>query len=111
LSLLIVSLTVADQEKVMAKRFALLLSASMAASLAIAAGTGPTHPEKSREHPLDTREPRQDVIEGRDGNQAQPRPPTLETPEETAPTEPAEPSLQPGPSDPRSTGSGAPAAS
>ena len=57
------------------------------APLAAATGTGPTLPEKSREHPLDTREPRQDVIEGRDGRQDLSRPPTLETPAEVPSTE------------------------
>jgi hypothetical protein len=56
-------------------------------SLASATGTGPTLPEKSREHPLDTREPRQEVIDGRGGNQEPPRPPTLETPREVLPAE------------------------
>ncbi|MCQ2030798.1 hypothetical protein [Stutzerimonas zhaodongensis] len=55
--------------------------------LALATGTGPTLPEKSREHPLDTREPRQDVIEGASGSQNQPRPATLETPRELPTTE------------------------
>lgn len=66
--------------------------------LALATGTGPTLPEKSREHPLDTREPRQDVIEGRSGSQDQPRPATLEKPTEL-PT--AEPSPQDGDADVR----------
>ncbi len=55
--------------------------------LVSAAGTGPTLPEQSREHPLDTREPRQDVIEERGGSQQQPRPATLEAPREVTPTE------------------------
>jgi hypothetical protein len=58
-----------------------------AAPLALATGTGPTLPEKSRKHPLDTREPRQDVIEDRGGSQDQLRPPTLDTPLDVTPTE------------------------
>lgn len=59
------------------------------AAPALATGTGPTIPEKSREHPLDTREPRQDVIDPPD--ERQPRPPTLEAPPEVPPLEPMEP--------------------
>lgn len=59
------------------------------AAPALATGTGPTLPDKSREHPLDTREPRQDVIETPD--RQEPRPPTLEAPPEVPPPEPVEP--------------------
>lgn len=58
------------------------------APLVSATGTGPTMPEKSRDNPLDTREPRQDVIEERGGSEQQPRPPTLEVPRKMAPTTP-----------------------
>lgn len=51
----------------------------------LATGTGPTLPEKSREHPLDNREPRQDIIETPD--EGKPRPPTLESPPVEAPPE------------------------
>ncbi|WP_312591769.1 hypothetical protein [Stutzerimonas nitrititolerans] len=42
---------------------------------AMADNTGPTHPEKSREHPLDNREPRQDIIERPQERDAVPVPP------------------------------------
>lgn len=87
----------------MAKRMALLVSTMMVASMTIAAGTGPTHPEKSREHPLDSREPRQDIIDDGGDSQAQPRPPTLEAPPEVppvesieAPSQPTRPGAEPG---------------
>ncbi len=51
-------------------RVPLFLLTLMAAAAAFAAGTGPTHPNKAREHPLDAREPRQEVIEH--GDQAAP---------------------------------------
>lgn len=63
-------------------------------SAASATGTGPTLPEKSREHPLDNREPRQEVIERREDVQRQP-PPTLEAPPEVSPVEPVERRGQP----------------
>jgi hypothetical protein len=66
-----------------------------AASVALATGTGPTLPEKSREHPLDNREPRQDVIDQQNDTQRQPRPPTLEAPPEVPPVEPIERPSQP----------------
>ena len=50
----------------------------VAAAPALATGTGPTLPEKSREHPLDNREPRQDIIDSPD--EREPRPPTLDAP-------------------------------
>ncbi|HAB64420.1 MAG TPA: hypothetical protein DCE49_09605 [Pseudomonas sp.] len=87
----------------MAIRVSLFVSTLMAASLAIAAGTGPTHPAKAREHPLDTREPRQDVIESGDDSQGQPRPPTLEAPPEVPPVTPVE---RPSPPDRPGTRSG-----
>jgi hypothetical protein len=90
----------------MAIRVSLAVSTLMAASLAIAAGTGPTHPEKAREHPLDTREPRQDVIESGDDSQGHPRPPTLEVPPEVPPVTPAERPSSPDRQDPRSGESG-----
>jgi hypothetical protein len=71
----------------MDKRVPVLVLMVAAAPLVSATGTGPTLPEKSREHPLDTREPRQDVIEDRSGSQDKPRPPTLEAPTETPPAE------------------------
>lgn len=86
----------------MAIRVSLFVSTLMAASLAIAAGTGPTHPEEAREHPLDTREPRQDVIESGDDSQGQPRPPTLEAPPEVPPVTPVERPSSPDRPDPRS---------
>jgi len=68
----------------------LIFTATLAvAAPALATGTGPTLPEKSREHPLDTREPRQDVIDAPD--ERQPRPPTLEAPPAVPPLEPVEP--------------------
>lgn len=42
---------------------------------AVADGTGPTQPEKSREHPLDNREPRQEIIERPQERDAAPVPP------------------------------------
>ncbi|MGE6661905.1 hypothetical protein ACQKEK_14370 [Pseudomonas sp. NPDC077408] len=90
----------------MAIRVSLAVSTLMAASLAIAAGTGPAHPEKAREHPLDTREPRQDVIESGDDSQGQPRPPTLEAPPEVPPVTPVERPSSPDRQDPRSGESG-----
>lgn len=66
-------------------RIPVLVLTVLAASLASATGTGPTFPEKSREHPLDSREPRQDVIDDRDSSPDQPRPPTLEAPQEGLP--------------------------
>lgn len=79
----------------MAMRTALFISTVMVASMTMAAGTGPTQPEKSREHPLDNREPRQDVIEEGAMPGAQPRPPTLEAPPEVAPAESIEAPSQP----------------
>ncbi|HBM07358.1 hypothetical protein CXF92_19830 [Pseudomonas sp. Choline-3u-10] len=86
----------------MAIRVSLFVSTLMAASLTIAAGTGPTHPEEAREHPLDTREPRQDVIESGDDSQGQPRPPTLEAPPEVPPVTPDERPSSPDRPDTRS---------
>jgi hypothetical protein len=68
-------------------RIAVFILTLVAASLALATGTGPTLPEKSREHPLDTREPRQDVIDRNSGSQDQPKPPTFEAPPEVSPEE------------------------
>ncbi|MCQ4257210.1 hypothetical protein [Stutzerimonas stutzeri] len=79
-------------------RVPVLVMMVAAAPLVSATGTGPTLPEKSREHPLDTREPRQDVIEDRSGSQDKPRPPTLESPTEP----PAEQPSQDGDTDARS---------
>lgn len=67
-----------------------LLIASLVTSSAFATGTGPTMPEKTREHPLDNREPRQEVIDRQGDSQRQPRPPTLESPPEISPIEPVE---------------------
>ena len=64
----------------------------VAATPALATGTGPTLPEKSREHPLDNREPRQDVIDSPD--EGEQRPPTLEAPPEVPPLEPVQPQPQ-----------------
>ncbi len=69
------------------------------AAPALATGTGPTLPEKSREHPLDTREPRQDIIDS--PAEGEPHPPTLESPPVDAPPgmpplEPVEPRPEPG---------------
>lgn len=67
----------------------LFVIASLAlAGSASATGTGPTLPEKSREHPLDVREPRQEIIDR--PNDRQPRPPTLDAPPEVPPQEPVE---------------------
>lgn len=41
--------------------------------MALATGTGPTHPEKTRQGPLDTSEPRQEVIEQERGEPGQQR--------------------------------------
>lgn len=71
-------------------RLSIFVASLALASAALATGTGPTLPEKSREHPLDTREPRQDVIDLPDGGEGQPRPPTLEAPPEIPPVEPTE---------------------
>lgn len=43
----------------------ILITALASVTTVHAEGTGPTLPERSREHPLDNREPRQDVIEDR----------------------------------------------
>lgn len=71
----------------MKMRIPVLVMMVSIAPLALATGTGPTLPEKTRESPLDTREPRQDVIDDSGSNQTQPRPPTLEAPREDAPTQ------------------------
>ncbi|WP_313089019.1 hypothetical protein [Pseudomonas sp.] len=84
-------------------RVPLLLLTLTATAAAFADGTGPTHPNKAREHPLDAREPRQEVIEH--GDQADPpRPPTLESPPAVPPIEPSEQrqTRQPGLDDRRS---------
>ncbi|MGK9066093.1 hypothetical protein [Stutzerimonas chloritidismutans] len=74
----------------------LLLSIGLSVTGSVLAeGTGPTHPEKSRTHPLDTREPRQDVIEQPGDKASSPRPPTLEAPPAVPPPEPTE-RRQPG---------------
>jgi len=83
----------------MAIRVSLFVSTFMAASLAIAAGTGPAQPGQSREHPLDTREPRQEIIDSDNSSQGQSRPPTLEAPPIVPPVEPAE--VPPQPDGPR----------
>lgn len=79
----------------MAMRTALFISTVMVASMAMATGTGPTQPEKSREHPLDNREPRQDVIEEGAPSGGQSRPPTLEAPPEVPPVDSIEAPSQP----------------
>ncbi|AHL73861.1 hypothetical protein CH92_01635 [Stutzerimonas stutzeri] len=87
-------------------RFPIFAASLVLASAALATGTGPTLPEKSREHPLDNREP-QDVIERPDADSRQPRPPTLEAPPAIEPVEPIErrsPSERP---ERRDTGAGA----
>lgn len=76
-------------------RLLIFAATCAAASAALATGTGPTLPEKSREHPLDNREPRQDVIDQQNDTQRQPRPPTLEAPPEVPPVEPSERPSQP----------------
>ena len=66
------------------------------AAPALATGTGPTLPGNSREHPLDNREPRQDVIDA--PGERESRPPTLEAPPGEAPplgTPPERPPLEP----------------
>ena len=65
----------------------------VAAAPALATGTGPTLPEKSREHPLDNREPREGVIDAPDKREL--RPPTLDAPPEVPPLEPVEPAPPP----------------
>ncbi|WP_413042708.1 hypothetical protein [Pseudomonas sp. YJ42] len=87
-------------------RLPILVAGLVLASAVLATGTGPTLPEKSREHPLDNREPRQDVIEPQDDTPSQPRPPTLDAPPAMPPVEPIErrsPSERP---EPRGTGAG-----
>ncbi|UPQ83128.1 hypothetical protein M0M42_01560 [Pseudomonas knackmussii] len=74
----------------MSMRLPLLIASLALVSSAFATGTGPTMPEKTREHPLDNREPRQEVIDRQGDSQRQPRPPTLESPPEIAPIEPVE---------------------
>lgn len=69
-------------------RIPVLVMMVAVAPLVSATGTGPTLPEKSREDPLDTSEPRQDVIDERGGSEQQARPPTLEVPRKMAPTTP-----------------------
>ncbi|WP_217477525.1 hypothetical protein [Stutzerimonas stutzeri] len=69
-------------------RLGFFIASLMLASSASATGTGPTLPEKSREHPLDNREPRQEIIDRQDDRQ--PRPPTLEAPPEIPPQAPVE---------------------
>ncbi len=76
-------------------RLSFFVTSLALASTAFATGTGPTLPEKSREHPLDNREPRQEVIDRQDDSQRQPRPPTLEAPPEIPPVEPVERRPQP----------------
>src|SRR5690606_313011 len=56
-------------------RHFLLVAILGVATGAMADNTGPTHPEKSREHPLDNREPRQDIIERPQERDAVPVPP------------------------------------
>ncbi len=46
-----------------ALRCCVLLVALAGSQVVPAGGTGPTHPEKARQHPLDSSEPRQEVIE------------------------------------------------
>ena len=71
-------------------RLSFFLASLALASAASATGTGPTLPEKSREYPLDNREPRQETIDRQDDGGRQPRPPTLEAPPEVPPVEPVE---------------------
>ena len=85
----------------MVTRIWLCASILITAPLAIAAGTGSTHPEKAREHPLDSREPRQGVIEGE--SHGQPRPPTPESLPEAPPVIPVENPSQPVRPDARSS--------
>lgn len=93
----------------MTLRIVLFVSILVAAPLASAGGTGSTHPEKAREHPLDSREPRQGVIESDGASQGQPRPPTLETLPDVPPETPAESPPQPARPDTRSIENGDPA--
>ena len=69
------------------KSFQLILAAVLVlSSLAQADETGPTHPEAARGHPLDIREPRQDVIEPAGHHRQVPDetlPPTLDRPATT----------------------------
>lgn len=66
----------------------LVLAALLALPAAVLAEeTGPTHPQPAREHPLDIREPRQDVIESPGNDRPVPQPgrdqalpPTLDRP-------------------------------
>lgn len=88
-------------------RLSFFVASLALASAALATGTGPTLPEKSREHPLDNREPRQQIID-RDDSQRQPRPPTLEAPPEIPPVEPIERRPKPDPERRGSEASGNP---
>ena len=72
----------------MDSRLLFFIASLVLAGSASATGTGPTLPEKSREHPLDNREPRHAVIDRQD--ERQPRPPTLEAPPEVPPQDPVE---------------------
>ena len=63
----------------MDSRLLFFIASLVLAGSASATGTGPTLPEKSREHPLDNREPRHEVIDRQD-----------EAPPEVAPQDPVE---------------------
>jgi len=69
-----------------ALRCCVLLVALAGSQVVPAGGTGPTHPEKARQHPLDSSEPRQEVIERprdtREGSEA-PALPSEQVPGET----------------------------
>lgn len=73
----------------MALRISLVVSAILATSVALAAGTGPTYPDESRQNPLDTHEPEQPGSSR--GDESEPsRPSVLEAPPGVPPAEPAD---------------------
>lgn len=66
-------------------RLSILLVSLLGAASALAENTGPTNPEKARQHPLDSREPRQqsdrqsDEMEQIEAPRLQPRQAPIET--------------------------------
>ncbi|MGE4404438.1 hypothetical protein [Pseudomonas sp.] len=66
-------------------RCCVLFLALLGSQAVLAGGTGPTHPQKARQHPLDSREPRQEVIERPHDTREGSGPPAL--PSERAPGE------------------------
>ncbi|PNG11207.1 hypothetical protein CXK94_01110 [Stutzerimonas stutzeri] len=71
-------------------RWCVLFLALLGSQAVVAGGTGPTHPQKARQHPLDSSEPRQEVIERPRGG---PRSGAPALPSERAPGEADRPPL------------------